>query len=142
MIINTLVCVLIALDADVMEAYVIMGLVWIGVMILCMIIWVTGSAFSNISKLNKRMAQLEQKLDNLLLAQVAGYRTANVPTVNTEVPAANTIPAQAAEEAEHLIKGKNKTDNNRLSNKVWNQRIQPRVQGREALAVSRGLWGS
>lgn len=98
MIINTLVCVLIALDADVMEAYVIMGLVWIGVMILCMIIWVTGSAFSNISKLNKRMAQLEQKLDNLLLAQVAGYRTANVPTVNTEATAANTIPAQSAEE--------------------------------------------
>lgn len=76
MIVATVVCILVSVDAAVVEAYLAMGLIWVCALLVSLNIWGTGIALTNISKLKKKNAQLEQKVENLLLAQVSAYRPA------------------------------------------------------------------
>ena len=84
MIIATVACILIAVDAAVIEAYLAMGLIWVCALVVAMIIWVTGSVLTTVSNLKKRTAQLEQKLDSLMLAQVSAYRMAPNPVAKND----------------------------------------------------------
>ena len=65
MLAGTVVCTAVSLEAEVIEAYLVMGGVWILVILFAMSIWFLGTALGQLSKLNKRVEQLEQKVQNI-----------------------------------------------------------------------------
>ena len=83
--ISTLICCLVSIEVAEIEAYLFMGLIWVCAMLVSLNVWGTGIALTNISKLKKKNAQLEQRVENLLLAQVSAYRVAPVLANKTEV---------------------------------------------------------
>ncbi|MBR6764219.1 MAG: hypothetical protein IKM13_10780 [Clostridia bacterium] len=88
----TIVCTAIAVMADVMEAYLVMG----GVLLVCLIValnvWGTGMALTTAAKLKKRVAALEQRL---IMAPVVPQ----TPVVR-QAPATDPAPQSVGEENE------------------------------------------
>lgn len=88
----TIVCTAVAVMADVMEAYLVMG----GVLLVCLIValnvWGTGMALTTAAKLKKRVAALEQRL---IMAPVVPQ----TPVVR-QTPATDPVPQSVGEENE------------------------------------------
>ncbi len=62
MIVATMLCTAVSVAAAVMEAYLAMGLAWLCTLLVCLNIWGTGIALTQVAKLKKKVRQLEQQL--------------------------------------------------------------------------------
>lgn len=62
MIAATMICTAVCVSANLLEAFIVMGAVWIGCILVALNIWGTGLALSSIHKLRKKVDSLEQRL--------------------------------------------------------------------------------
>jgi len=103
MLLGTLACTGVAVYADVIEAYLTMGAVLIGILMVSINIWGTGIAVSNAYKNKKKIEQLEKKVQDMTVALAqaqarAQYFAAQPPVVQPPVTEAGEAPVQTAAE--------------------------------------------
>ena len=73
----TVACTFIAVDADVTEAYIVMALVWVGIVLLDLVFIGAGIALTQIAKLKKRVYKLEQDAIYRVMPRMAVEETAS-----------------------------------------------------------------
>jgi len=108
----TVICTVIAVEAELTEAYVAMGLCWLAAVFVVLSILGTGIALTQVSKLKKRLKQLEQNAGSnayifapARAARETAPRAEEVYTPAPKEPEPEQVaaPAPAAEEPKSLF---------------------------------------
>lgn len=79
MLIGTAICTIVAVSAGVMEAYLAMGLALVGVLIVALNILGTGMALSHAHKTEKKVEELEKRLQDITLSVLRERKTEEQP---------------------------------------------------------------
>lgn len=96
----TLACTAVAVMAEQVEAYIVMGCVWVFALLVVLNIWGTGIALSNAAKNKKKIAQLEQKLVDMNYALSQAQARLQVYASQTVAAAPVQVPAAEGENTE------------------------------------------
>lgn len=94
LIISTMVCTGVAVYANQLEAYLVMGAALLCALFVSLNIWGTGMALSHACKLRKRIEQLEQKVQNVQSVPYAPVPAVQTPAAQipvAQVPAADPV---------------------------------------------------